>query len=72
VVALSKYYPSICLEGLRKTTENSRITGVPGEIQTGKLQNTNISFNNILTQSDRRRGKRTFKILHGDFDLDDA
>jgi hypothetical protein len=44
VMALSKYYPSICLEGLRKIMENGRLTGVPGEIQTEKFQNMNLKF----------------------------
>jgi hypothetical protein len=32
VVAKTRYYPGICLEGLRKTTEPVRKVGVPGEI----------------------------------------
>jgi hypothetical protein len=66
-MALSKYYPSICLEGLTKTTGSSRLTGVPGEIQTERLQNMNLK----LTQSGWRRG-RIFKMLHGHFHIDDV
>jgi hypothetical protein len=33
-VAKSRYYPGICLDGLRKTTKKSfRIGGVPAEIR---------------------------------------
>jgi hypothetical protein len=41
VMALSKYCPSICLKGLRKTMENNGLTGVLGEIQT---ENSKISI----------------------------
>jgi hypothetical protein len=38
MVAYSRYYPGICLEGLRKTTKTSvRIAGVPSEVQTKSL-----------------------------------
>jgi hypothetical protein len=60
VVVLSKYYPNICLEGLRKTTENNRLPGVPREFQTMKLQNMNIKLYqyytcNLLRQEKRKR-----------------
>jgi hypothetical protein len=34
VLALSKYYLSICPEELRKTMKNNRLTGVPADIKT--------------------------------------
>jgi hypothetical protein len=47
-----------CLEGLRKTMENSRLTGVPGEIQTEKLQNMNLKlcqYANAVWQEKRKK-----------------
>jgi hypothetical protein len=34
-----RYYPDICLEGLRKTTRNLRIAGLQAEISTQILPN---------------------------------
>jgi hypothetical protein len=43
IVAYACYYRSICLEGLKKTAESSiRLAGVPAEIRTKHLQNTNL------------------------------
>jgi hypothetical protein len=43
VMAYSRYYPSICLEGLRETTKTSvRIPGVPAEIQIKPLPNASL------------------------------
>jgi hypothetical protein len=36
------YCPKICLEGLKKTTENLKIIGVPSEILTEHLLNTSL------------------------------
>jgi hypothetical protein len=35
-------FPGTCQEGMRKTTKNLRIAGVPAEIQTEELKNTTI------------------------------
>jgi hypothetical protein len=43
VVAQSRYYPDICLEGLKKTTKTSlQIADVPAEIQTEDLPNLTV------------------------------
>jgi hypothetical protein len=43
VSAQSRYYPDICPEGLRKTTQTSlRIADVPKEIQTEHLHNASL------------------------------
>jgi hypothetical protein len=40
-VAYSRYYPSICLEGLGETTKTSvRMSGIPAEIRNKPLLNT--------------------------------
>jgi hypothetical protein len=38
-VAKLRYYPTICVEGLRKTTKNARIPGVLAEIHNEHLPN---------------------------------
>jgi hypothetical protein len=55
VVVYSGYYPSVCLEGLRTTTRESsgRRAGVPAEVKTEHLPNTNLEhylYTNLLFQ----------------------
>jgi hypothetical protein len=40
IMAASRYYSVICLEGLRKTTKNFRIAGIPRQ----HLPNTNLEL----------------------------
>jgi hypothetical protein len=47
-VASSRYYPGSCLEGLRNTTTDLGIAGVPVEIRAENLPNTNHDFPQTL------------------------
>jgi hypothetical protein len=42
-MAYSRYYPGICLEGLKKTAKNfNRLADAPAEVRTKHLRNTRL------------------------------
>lgn len=51
VVAKSRYYPSIFLKWLRKTTQSLTTSCVPDEIRTEHLQNTSLARYRISPNS---------------------
>jgi hypothetical protein len=65
-VTLSKYCPSICMEGMWKATINSLMEG---EIQTEKLQNTYIKLYQYVIAVWQEKRQNNIENMHGDFNF---